>query len=132
MLYALTQPERELLSNRHGTRTTQHMHDQTTSVQYVGTVMTSFGYEVMLTRGCWFQTLDVMLRKALNVRDTAYFIVIQWSITLCFIESHESQICRIPYENTSRTGVLNLPYYLYDVSPMTKEVRTSILTRRVF
>ena len=27
MLYALTQPERELLSNRYGTRTTQHMHD---------------------------------------------------------------------------------------------------------
>ena len=33
MLHALTQLERELLSNRHGTRTTQHMHDQTTSVQ---------------------------------------------------------------------------------------------------
>ena len=33
MLYALTQPERELLSNRYGTRTKQHMHDQTTSVQ---------------------------------------------------------------------------------------------------
>ena len=33
MLYALTQPERELLSNRYSTRTTQHMHDQTTSVQ---------------------------------------------------------------------------------------------------
>ena len=26
-LYALTQPERELLSNRYGTRTAQHMHD---------------------------------------------------------------------------------------------------------
>ena len=34
MLYALTQPEQELLSNRYGTWTTQHMHDQTTSVQY--------------------------------------------------------------------------------------------------
>ena len=33
MLYALTQPEREMLSNRYGSRTTQHMHDQTTSVQ---------------------------------------------------------------------------------------------------
>ena len=35
MLYALTQPERELLSrpNRYGTRTMQHMHDQTTDVQ---------------------------------------------------------------------------------------------------
>ena len=33
MLYALTQLERELLSNRYGTRTTQAMHDQTTSVQ---------------------------------------------------------------------------------------------------
>ena len=33
MLYALTQPERELLGNRYGTRTMQHMHDQTTSVQ---------------------------------------------------------------------------------------------------
>ena len=31
--YVLTQPDRELLSNRYGTRTTQHMHDQTTSVQ---------------------------------------------------------------------------------------------------
>ena len=27
MLYALTQPEWELLSSRYGTRTTQHMHD---------------------------------------------------------------------------------------------------------
>ena len=26
MLYASTQPERELLSNRYGTRTTQHIH----------------------------------------------------------------------------------------------------------
>ena len=33
MLYALTQPEQGLLSNRYGTQTTQHMHDQTTSVQ---------------------------------------------------------------------------------------------------
>ena len=33
MLYALTQPKRELRSNRYGTRTTQHMHDQTTSIQ---------------------------------------------------------------------------------------------------
>ena len=33
MLYALTQHERELLGNRYDTRTTQHMHDQTTSVQ---------------------------------------------------------------------------------------------------
>ena len=33
MLYALTQPERELLSNRYSTRITQHMHDQTTSVE---------------------------------------------------------------------------------------------------
>ena len=34
MLYAVTQPELELLSNRYGSRTTQHMHnDQTTSVQ---------------------------------------------------------------------------------------------------
>ena len=33
MLYALTQLERELLSNRYGTLTTQHMHDHTTSVQ---------------------------------------------------------------------------------------------------
>ena len=33
MLYALTQPERELQSNRYSTRTTQHMHDQTTSDQ---------------------------------------------------------------------------------------------------
>ena len=29
MLYALTQPERELLSKWYGIRTTQHMHDQT-------------------------------------------------------------------------------------------------------
>ena len=28
MLYALTQPEREFLSNQYGTRTTQHMYDQ--------------------------------------------------------------------------------------------------------
>ena len=33
MFYALTKPERELLSNRHGTGTMQHMHDQTTSIQ---------------------------------------------------------------------------------------------------
>ena len=33
MLYALTQPERELLSNRYGTRTRQPMHDQTTNIQ---------------------------------------------------------------------------------------------------
>ena len=26
---------------------------------YAVKVMTSFGYEIMLTRGCWFQTLDV-------------------------------------------------------------------------
>ena len=32
MLYALTQPERELLGNRYGTRTKQYLHDQTTSV----------------------------------------------------------------------------------------------------
>ena len=32
-VYALIQPEQEMLSNRYGTRTTQHMHDQTTSVQ---------------------------------------------------------------------------------------------------
>ena len=35
------------------------------------------------------------------------FIVIQWSTTLCFIESQ--WICRIPYENASRTGVRILP-----------------------
>ena len=28
MLCAMTQPEREFLSNRYGGRTTQHMHDQ--------------------------------------------------------------------------------------------------------
>ena len=28
MLYASTLPERELLSNRYGTRTTQHIHVQ--------------------------------------------------------------------------------------------------------
>ena len=33
MLYALTKPERELLSKRYDIRTTQHMHDQTTSIQ---------------------------------------------------------------------------------------------------
>ena len=32
-VYAVTQPERELLSNRYGSRTTQHMHDQPKSVQ---------------------------------------------------------------------------------------------------
>ena len=32
-VYAVTQPEREMLSNRYGSRTAQHMHDQTTSVQ---------------------------------------------------------------------------------------------------
>ena len=31
--HVLTQPERELLSSRYGTRNTQHMHDQTMSVQ---------------------------------------------------------------------------------------------------
>ena len=32
MLYAMNQPEWELLSNQYSTRTMQHMHDQTTSV----------------------------------------------------------------------------------------------------
>ena len=41
MLYALTQPERELLSYRYGIRTTQHVHDQTGSVQlFAGEVIT--------------------------------------------------------------------------------------------
>ena len=35
------------------------------------------------------------------------FIVIQWSMTLCFIESQ--WICRIQYENASHTGVRILP-----------------------
>ena len=34
------------------------------------------------------------------IQDTAYFIVIQWSMTLCFIESQ--WICRIPYVNSRR------------------------------
>ena len=29
------------------------------SILYAVKVMTSFGYEIMLTRGCWFQTFDV-------------------------------------------------------------------------
>ena len=35
------------------------------------------------------------------------FIVIQWSMALCFIESQ--WLCRIPYENASRTRVRILP-----------------------
>ena len=34
------------------------------NVQYAVKVMTSFGYEIMLTRGCWFQTLDVNSEKS--------------------------------------------------------------------
>ena len=33
MLYVLTQPERDLPSNRYGIWTTQHMYDQKTSVE---------------------------------------------------------------------------------------------------
>ena len=43
------------------------------------------------------------------IRNTAYFTVIQWSMTLpClrFIESHG--VCHIPYENASCTGLHNL------------------------
>ena len=39
------------------------------------------------------------------IRDTAYFIVIQvWS----YASPNHDRICRIPYENASRTGLQNL------------------------
>ena len=41
------------------------------------------------------------------IRDTAYFIVIQWSTTLCFIESQWNM--PYPVWNASRTGVRNPP-----------------------
>ena len=41
------------------------------------------------------------------IQDMAYSIVIQWSMTLCFIESQWNMPC--PYENASRMGVRNLP-----------------------
>ena len=40
------------------------------------------------------------------IRDTAYFIVIQWSMTLCFIESQWNM--PYPIWNASRTGLRNL------------------------
>ena len=42
------------------------------------------------------------------MRDTIYFIVIKLSMTFCVL--NHNGICRIPYENVSRTGLHNLWY----------------------